>query len=390
MKINFTKSIIASMAMLFFMGGSTNAQNKQCLRDITSEIEGDYTYYGYNKDNKLDSVYQYLGYYDEDSYRLYKYDDKGNMIKEVGYGILPNDYSAKKYSKVFEVFYGFDEQNRLVERKNFNIDEFSANLDFYLGGIYTYQYDGNGLLTERKLYWDEKKDMLAETTKYNYDENNRLAKEIHISNGFYGETEDLHIEYYYDENGNLTNQVIKTLIDSGAMEESGRIIYEYDANGNLIKRTTYDNINPKIPSQQHILLYNDNLAEDVAYPINYEDEMDFFTKSKHTAVTDSIYMRDVENVLFLLFDVQNWHYSDIDNTTGIESVINPQATVAFTRDNNGNIVINGIDASEYVRIYDVNGKIVRSEMYNGRVNINNLPKGMYILMTRNGNMKFTR
>lgn len=392
MKINFTKSIVASMAMLFFMGGNAEAQTQKCLRDVTSDMEGDYTYYGYNKDNKLDSVYQYLGFYDEDSYRLYKYDDKGNMIKEEGYGILPtNNASASNYTKVFEVFYTFDENNRLISRSNYNIDEFSENLDFYLGGVYTYIYNEKGLLSQRNLYWDEAKKDLFEETFYTYDENDHLIKEVYTTNGFYGKSEDMHVEYYYDEKGRATTKVTKTLDqNTGAMEESARTLFEFDANDNLVKRTAYDNINPEIPSQQHILLYNDDLAEGVAYPINYEDDMDFFTKSEHTAVTDSIYMRDAEGVIFQLFDVQHWHYGDIDNITGIENVVNPQAVVAFTRDNNGDIIVNGIDACENVRIYDTNGKIVRNELYNGRVNVNALPKGMYILVTRHGNMKFSR
>ena len=392
MNINFSKTILAAFAMLFCLGGEIYAQNKLCLRDVNSKLEGDYTYYGYNKEGRLDSVYQYLGYYDEDSYRLYKYDDRGNMISEEGYGVLPTqDVQNKVFSKVFEVFYEFDDNNRLISRRNYNVDEFSENLDFYLGGVYVYDYDGNGLLKQRRLYWDEAKTDLFETTNYTYDEKNLLVKESYLIKSFYGESEDMVIEYYYDEKGRNTKKVTKTLDqNSGALEESANVFFEFDANDNLVSRTSYDNISPEIPSQKHILLYTDTLANDVAFPINYEDDMDFFVKSKCAARQDSIYMRDAEGVLFQLFDIQDWKYEEMNGSTGIENVVTPEMNASFLRDSEGNIIVNGIDNSESVRIYDVNGNLMRNELYNGRVNVEGLPHGMYILMTRRGNMKFSR
>lgn len=392
MNINFSKTIVAGLAMLFCLGGEVDAQNKLCLREINSQMEGDYTYYGYNKDAKLDSVYQYLGYYDEESYRLYKYDDKGNMIKEEGYGVLPStDINNNTFTKVFEVFYEFDASNRLVSRRNYNIDEFSENLDFYLGGVYVYEYNEKGLLKQRKLYWDEAKSDLFETTDYVYNDADQLIREKYLIKSFYGESEDMNIEYYYDENGNMIKKVTKTLdANSGKLEETGNVLYDFDKNGNLLSRTTYDNINPEIPSQQHILLYNDDRTEDVTFPINYEDDMDFFVKSKNVVKQDSIYMRDVEGVVFQLFDIQDWGYAELDHTTGIDNVGSTQMNVTVARDNEGNIIVNGLDNSENIRVYDVNGKILRNGCYNGRVDVSALPKGMYILVTRHGNMKFSK
>lgn len=392
MNINFSKTFLAAFAMIFCLCGSVSAQNKLCLRDVDSQLEGDYTYYGYNKDGKLDSVYQYLGFYDEDSYRLYSYDDKGNMIAETGFGVLPStDIINNEYVKVFEVFYSFDEKNRLASRKNYNIDEFSENLDFYLGGVYVYDYDEKDRLVQRRLYWDENMTQLFEKTNYTYDEADRLVKEVYISNGFYGESEDMNVEYYYDEKGRVIKQVTKTLdSNTGSMEETGNIFYEFDENDNLISRTTYDNINPEIPSQQHILLYTDTLSSDVTFPINYEDDMDFFVKSKQVVCQDSIYMRDAEGVVFQLFDIQDWNYEKFESSTGIENVVNPNMNISFLRDNEGNIIVNGLDNSENVRVYDISGNLMRSEQYKGKVNVEGLPHGMYILMTRNGNMKFNK
>lgn len=392
MKKFFTKAFIACMTVLCCMGTEVNAQKKLCLKEIKTQMEGNYTYYGYNKDAKLDSVYQYLGYYDEEGYRLYKYDESGNMIKEEGYGILPTtDVNNTTFSKVFEVFYEFDANNKMTARRNYNIDEFSENHDFYLGGVYTYEYDTKGRLNMRKLFWDEEKTQLFEKTSYSYDENDRVVKEVYVTCGFYGESEDMHIEYYYDQFGNLTDKVTKTLDpNTGALEESARVIYKYDDNNNLLSRTSYDNINPEIPSQQHNLLYTDTLAADVAFPINYEDEMDFFVKSKSAVRQDSVYMRDAEGVIFQLFDVEDWTYAELEGSTGIENVVNPEMNISLVRDSEGNIMVNGLEKSENIRIYDINGKILRNACYNGKVNVSGLPKGMYILMTRQGNMKFSK
>ena len=389
MNINFSRMIVAGLAMLFCLCGSVNAQNsKLCLRDIDSDLEGDYRYYGYNKDGSLDSVYSYYCYYDQESYRLYRYDEKGNMIKEEGYGILPDN---KFFSKVFEVFYEFDENNRMISRKNYNIDEFSANLDFILGGVYTYEYDGKGQLKQRNLYWDEAKTDLFEKTMFAYDDNDRLVRETYISNGFYGESEDMTVEYYYDEKGRVIEVVTKTLdANSGALEETGNTYYVYDENDNLLSRTSYDNLSEEIPSEKHILLYNDTLASDVSFPINYEDDMDFFVKSKHVVRQDSIYKRDVEGVVFQLFDIQDWKYEQLEGSTGIESVINPSANISFLRDNDGNIIVGGLENNENVRVYDADGRLIRNQLYNGKVNVSALPHGMYILITRHGNMKFSK
>ena len=392
MNTNFSKTIIAGFAMLFCLGTGVNAQSNLCLREVNSQMEGDYTYYGYNKDGRLDSVYTYMGYYDEESYRLYAYDDKGNMISETGYGVLPSTNVDKNvFSKVFEVFYDFDDSNRMISRRNYNIDEFSENLDFYLGGVYTYEYNEKGQLAKRNLYWDEAKKDLFEITTYQYDDKNQLVKEVYVTKGFYGETEDMNVEYYYDEQGRNIKKLTKTLDpNSGALEESANVFFEFDEDGNLISRTMYDDINPDIPSQQHKLIYGDKLAEDFTFPINYEDDMDFFVKSKHVVKQDSIYMRDAEGVVFQLFDIQDWGYDELEGSTGIENVVSPGVSATFARDNDGNIVVNGIDASENIRIYDVNGKIMRNGCYNGRVDVSALPKGMYILVTRNGNMKFSK
>lgn len=391
MKLNFTKVFVAAMAMLFCCGTEVNAQKTKCLREINTQLEGDETYYGYNKDGSLDSIYQYLGYYDEESYRLYKYDDRGNQIAEEGYCILPDD-NTNTFTKVFEVLYEFNDKNQRVIRKNYNMDTWSGTNEFVLGGVYTFEYNEKGLLTKRNLYWDEKMTDLYETTDFTYDDGGKLLKETYTSFSFGNKNIEMEIEYTYDENGRNTVMTTKSLdYNKGTLEVASERFYVYDEKGNLLTRTTWDALSKTIPSEQHILLYyEDTLSNDVNFPINYEDEMDFFVKSNSVAMQDTIYKRDADGELFCLFDIQDWKYDDMDTSAGIESVSYDKPVINFFKDVDGNMIIDGLDKSEMVRIYDANGKMMRNCSYNGKVNISSLPNGLYILSTRKGSIKFSR
>ena len=391
MSIHFTKSMLAGMAMLLCLGGEANAQKTKCLSEINCQVEGDYYYYGYNKDGLVDSSYVYVCYYDEEYYHLYKYDDRNNIICEEGYCILPNDDpNYNEFSKSFEIKYEFDENNRKITRKNYNLDAWSGTGEFLLGGVYVYEYDEKGLLKQRRLYWDEEQTNLFEKTNYTYNEKNQLVRESYLTVAFGDENEDMALDYYYDEKGRIIKVTTSTTNTANVLEESENRVYQYDENDNLLTRITYAT-DPNMPNDQHILVYNtDKLASDVAFPITYEDDMDFYTLSKNTVKQDSLYRRDVEGLEFDLFDVQDWVYKDLDTEAGIENVIDRSEVLGFSRDNDGNIILNGLDNSENVRVYDVNGKMMSNCSYNGRVNVGNLPHGMYVLMTRKGCMKFSK
>lgn len=392
MSINFGKTAIACMAMLFCMGSEVNAQKKLCLHEIETQLEGDYTYYGYNKEGLLDSTYLYTAYYDEEIYLKYEYDANGNMIKNSGYCILPNeDLDYHTFTNTYKIVYEYDENNKLISRKNYNLDTWGGTGELLLGGCYTYIYDEEGRLSQRKLFWDAAMTDLFETTNFKYDEFGRLIEESYLQHSFGSTSEEMVVTYYYDEKGNLVRLRTDAMnYNTGVLQEDDNLAYTYDANGNLISRLSYGT-DPKTPNEEHILTYyTDTLASDVAMPINYEDDMDFYTRSKNVVKQDTIYRRDVEGVTFDLFDVQDWKYSSLDGTSGIENVFNGGKILAVSRDAEGNVMLNGVENHENVRVYDINGRVVRNGSYDGKVNVSDLPHGMYVIATRQGCIKLSR
>ena len=392
MNLKFTKSALACMAMALCLCNEANAQKKFCLQEVEAQLEGDYTYHGYNKDGLLDSTYIYTSYYDEEIYHLYKYNDMGLMTISQGYCILPNaDNEYREFTKTYEIIYEYDENGRKISRKNYNLDVFGGTNEYLLGGMYTYIYDENGVLTQRKLYWDEAGTDLFETTNYTYDEAGRLVGESYLQHSFGSTSEEMALTYIYDEAGRLIR--LKTEVmnhDTGALTEDDNLVYKYDENGNLVSRLSYAT-NIERPNEEHVLIYyTDTLATDVAMPINYEDDMDFYKLSKNVVKQDSIYRRDAEGETFDLFDVQDWRYGKIDDAAGIENVYEEGKILSVSRDADGNVVLNGVENRENVRIYDLNGKVVGNGTYNGKVNVSALPHGMYVIATRQGCVKISR
>lgn len=393
MKLNFTKSALVCMAMALCLGNEANAQKKLCLQEIETQIEGDYNYYGYNKDGLLDSTYLYTAYYDEEIYYKYKYDENGNMIENSGYCILPNeDMGYREFTNTYRIVYEYDENNRRISRMNYNLDVYGGTGEFLLGGKYVYIYDENNVLTQRKLYWDEAETDLFETTNYTYDEFGRIIEESYLQHSFGSTSEEMLITYFYDEQGRLIRLRTDVMnYNTGMLEEDDNLAYKYDANGNLVSRISYGK-NPETPNEEHVLTYyTDTLAADVALPINLEDDLDFYTRSTNVVKQDSIFRRDAEGATFDLFDVQEWKYQNLDAAAGIESVLgNGGEIMSISRDAEGNVILNGIENRDNVRVYDAQGRIIRNGAYNGKVNLNGLPHGMYIVTTRQGSVKINK
>ena len=394
MKSNFTKSALACLAMALFLGGNeANAQKKLCLQEIETEVEGDYNYYGYNKDGLLDSTYLYVSYYDEELYYLFKYDDKGNLTSHLGYCILPSeDLDYREFTKTFIIEYAYDENNRIISRKNFNLDVFSGTGEYLLGGMYKFYYDDNGVLTQRKLFWDEAGTDLFETTNYTYDEKGRVIKESYLQNSFGVQSEQMVVNYFYNEQNGKIERLRTDVMNynTGVIEEDDNLVYAYDENNNLISRKAYGK-NPDLLNEEHrFVYYTDIKAKDVAMPLNKEDVMDFYVLSENVVKQDSIYRRDVEGTTFDLFDVQNWKYNELNSTDGIENVFNEGNIMSVRRDAEGNLILCGVENHENIRIYDAQGRIVRNGAYNGKVNVEGLPHGMYIVATRQGSVKINK
>ena len=392
MKKNLRNSFFtASVVMLMAAGTSASAQTK-CLREITSETGMEYYYYGYNADNKLDSVWLEYPENDIRFYRLYKYDENGNQTCEENYTDMYQDMfdGMTGFFVTGRNDYGYDENNRLVSKITYELDFDSYDYILICVGAYKYFYDDEGKITKEVLYYDESMTYETECTSYYYDADNRLIrKDLKVS--YYDEDEiETSTAYVYDEQGRLLNVKISYNDGTGALVEYETISYTYDAEGNLVKRSdvTLDYADPVLEYQ---VTYRDDLkASDVVFPMNYEDDTDFYTMSANAVEKTDIYAQiqydDGEE--YGRYDTQFWVYDDLEGgTTGVEKVTDKKPFSIIVND--GKLMLKGIDGAAGVRIYDVNGRPVYSGMARSEINISNLPKGVYVASSNGVVKKFS-
>ena len=376
-------------AMLIAAGCSEATAQTKVLKEITSEFDNEYYYYGYNKDNKVDSIYLSYPMAEMSFYRLYTYDEKGNQIQEDNY----TDMYSEEYPEFNGAFfvtgrnvYAYDDMNRIISRKSYDLDFDSYDYALAISSATGYKYDENGRLVKEILYYDEAMTMETEVVNYKYDEKGRLSsKELVVS--YYEEEEvSKRSVFTYDEQDRLVNICISYLDDyTGTMDEYENINYTYDADGNLVNRSdiTTDFENPML---EYRVTYNtDMMAKDVVFPMNYEDETDFYTMPVNAVKSTEIYaIMDYDTGEAGLYDRQNWVYED-GTATGVSQVVSGKKLVNIIVKGDV-LMIKGINGATDLRIYDMNGKRVFSGITSGKVNIGSLPAGAYIART-NGTVK---
>lgn len=389
MKKELFKSLFASAAMLMFVGNAATAQTKY-LKEITSQNDAEYYYYRYNADNKVDSIYLEYPQNDMHFYRLYKYDEQGNQILEQTYTdmfsdfyeeVTPGSYIVTGYNE-----YKYDDSNRIISKVTYDLDFDSYEYALMVTGAIGYFYDENGRLSKETTFYDAEMTSPTETTYYFYDENGRI-KNKDLKFDYYEEDEVAkRSEFTYDEQGRLANIKILYLDEStGVLSEYENISYTYDADGNLINRCdkTADFDDPIL---EYNLTYDKDIkATDVVFPINHEDETDFYIMSQNAVSKTEIYsILDYDSGKAELYDIQTWHYED-GATTGVNNVINGKKVVDIIVSGDC-LLVKGIGHRTDIRIYDVNGNNVFNGVTDGTVNISNLPAGTYIA-TSNGTIK---
>lgn len=144
----------------------------------------------------------------------YEYDKNGNFIKQTA-------YTNGELTQVNEIEY--NDHGDIAKATTYLPD---GTVDAVI--TYTYEYDANGNMTQRKLHRKEADREVESITKYYYNDKNLLVKE---------ESESVVYENTYDDNGFL----VKTSIIYGDSQTPTYVCeYENDSKGNHLKETTYN------------------------------------------------------------------------------------------------------------------------------------------------------
>ena len=382
--------------------------------NISGEISGSFSEI---TDDTGKVISKTVEYFDEQKIYGYQYDN-----------CFGNDYPDNRLSKILlpddtAVRYDYDEYSRLTKREIMLCQSGSRRVTegyaYLLGGedlncgckdretnyvssifcqsvgystTTSYAYDNRGNISS---VTDE-----GETTRYAYDELNRLTSENNLQTGILK-------TYEYDKNGNITK--IRKTCRGNIMEDFS---FSYGADGRLIELSKFStSFSPK----EYDISY-----DDVGNPCVYKDNVLKWERGRLLAkYGNNSYSYDADGVrikkktangvLHKYFTEgtrihheeygthENWYYYDITGIVGIEHdgvryyfQKNIQGDVARIFNANGYLVARYVyDAWGNHTVYDANGNINTDENFIGNINpfryrgyYFDVETGLYYLNTR--------
>lgn len=195
----------------------------------------------------------------------YKYDEKGNVIKETVYY---KDEGETELALSYQIEYAYDEKGNLITTYWKDPDE---NGNLVLSSRFEHKYENNlevrsesyatfdegdeliltsyedttydiATLTSHTLYYsisdDPKEFNLVIDTKTKYKDNFEDNVKLEEINEFYSDLNEIDstsiYTYYYNEDGTYIG------VDSNSGDYSYMITYTYDENGNILTETEFD------------------------------------------------------------------------------------------------------------------------------------------------------
>ena len=219
---------IYSLALLAAVSLGAFAQQEEepslYLSNFESQIAGDseegsFSEFYYNEENLVDSILWSSGELIHSNAYTY---ENGNIISMQNYTV-----DAFGSSAGFFIEYSYDEQGRVIERKNYN----NYGTGLVLAGRIEYYYDETtgSLVTEKcyTVFWEG--ESMTSYIEYSYDRSGRLVKEDTYTDS----NVSARIEYIYDEDGRLSEQLDYLLSENGTeLVLSRKTDRTYDENGN--------------------------------------------------------------------------------------------------------------------------------------------------------------
>lgn len=323
-------------------------------------------------------------------HRTFQYDEEGRMTLLTFHQKLGQTFTAV-YSYKFE----YDDEGRLLRRLALNLDSDTGKMD--CTGLLYYMYNSLGHLDQIQYYWDEAMKDLFMVVKYDLDYTGRINKEEEYRvSPFPGEGLIVYryCDYTYDSEGRLESQ---TYYDRNpdTLEETctNMEFFRYDDAGNCVEIVASEGMYD-IRTRNYISYMDKVPKENVIYP---DIPVDTQNNRLYSLGKNAIYEIEIHEMNYdtrkLEYKTNFIYHYNVNPKGGVKTLQgemnNPMASpIAVCQ--NGELNVVGAGIGENVAIYNMNGKTEYSGTYNGAINVNHLPAGVYIVKTGNGVTKFTK
>lgn len=356
---------------------------QRLYRQVDPEFDESYTY-TYDDLHRVVRIDQIT---DTDKlYFTYEYDTEGRCTKMTFHQFF--DYLNKFYPTSY-LEYKYNEAGQLIERSNFsNFDPGNPMSTFEPQATQYYAYNADGTLATMDQYLGTDLNNHALTQSYTYNDKGQLAE---LAQHTYANNSDMLSIYTYNEDGNLV-ETCEKVGENGRLDVQSYTNYVYE-NGNLVERyTTSASHNPANAQSRSLYIYDEAVpVADCIFPVGSPDKMfdnDAMTMSAHQVITAEDYIRAEDEML----NEHTWEYVyDPVEITGIASVTLPAEALAAATVNGDILTLHGVKAAGRVTVYDLEGRCVATAATTGRsINVGALDKGVYIVSTAAGAVKFVR
>lgn len=398
------KQIFTLLALVCLVAGSLNAQHtlrgsrtnddpthlhmgnveRQVLAASMAKTNYDYKLDGYMSDDQYEVFrYSYANGRIISIYDLYVgnwevkdslfYDNQGHLSTYVCHQLL-----EEGWAKVFYLTYTYDNEGRMLTRRNYNRDYSDHNL-YVLGGTYHFTYNAQGQVSRVVINLGTN-ELQYQATDYIYDNQGHLIREIwYLDDSFNGtgsllENEVMHYNY---EGGRLV-EMIDSVFDTENYEwvRYGSKTYVYDEQGNCLEEHGWTAGGREATRSEFEL--NNYRVNQTLLPTNPEMTRPSFYENTYCYDVEQWYQMDDNNVFGHAWDYY-YSYSGISGIRGVEKMdlkVYPNPATNF-------IVLDGEEELPFF-LYDQAGRLVLNGFTKDhRIDVSSLSKGGYTLVSNN-------
>jgi hypothetical protein len=356
----------------------------------------------YAQNKLLSSVYEEWdgSNYKNTSANDYFYDSDNNLTKIIKYS-----WSGIEWNQSSTIIFEYNSSNKLIQEtkidKSKNYIEYDSDgkpskiiYKYWDSDVnqwvdsekYKYFYNGNKVVSVEFYDWEDSEYSLNEKMNISYNGNqlSKITLDIKDGNGNWL-TEIVKATYGYT--GNNIVSILGEYLDDGSWITNEEYTLEYDVNGNLKKELkSYEEKEYKT----ELFYHNSELMSSYAHPFKNKTGYDMFIRDNNylenyfsVELSDVInnriesykyYTYDEDSSAFIEKSKTTFSYTDVISHEEVNkkfSIVN-QPTI-------GSIKIFGLTKPTKMEIYNSIGAKVIHGVYQDKIDINSLSKGIYFL-----------